>query len=228
MSIFEAAIGWLAPPECLLCGAEHTVLCELCAEAEILPHGERCAFCGAASPAGRTCPKCRRVAAPRHVWITTDYEGAAQKLLRAYKFGHLRVAATGLAGLMAGTYSFYNPDLSSIYLVVPIPTATSRRRARGFDHADLLAQKLATKLKIDYYRALNRLGQARQVGARRAQRQAQQAGAYRVRRADKLKGRRVLLIDDVITTGATLRAATKALRSAGAAQVDALVFAKRL
>ncbi len=228
MSIFETAIGWLAPPECLLCGAEHTAFCELCAEAEILPYGEHCAFCGAVSPSGQTCRTCHRMSAPNRVWIATDYQGAAQTVLQAYKFGHLRAAADSLAALMVGTFCFYNLELPSDYLVVSVPTATVRRRARGFDHADLLAQKIAAKLNLDYYPALSRLGQTRQVGAKRAQRQKQQAQAYRVRRPDKLKGRRILLIDDVVTTGATLRAATKTLRQAGAKKVDALVFAKRL
>ena len=114
------------------------------------------------------------------------------------------------------------------YLVIPIPTATSRTRNRSFDHSGLLARKVASKLNLKYFPALGRVGQSRQVGAKRTVRLTQAEDKYYVRFPSMVKGSRILLIDDVVTTGATLRAATKALRSAGARRVDALVFAKRL
>jgi predicted amidophosphoribosyltransferase len=101
-------------------------------------------------------------------------------------------------------------------------------RERGFDHARLLAKQIANGLNAEYSPALTRLGQSQQVGAKRFQRLNQQAGNYRVRQPLIVRGRNVLLVDDVVTTGATLKAATKALRQAGAAHVDALIFAKAL
>jgi len=229
MSLFESAIGWLAPPQCLGCGIEGSTLCEMCIISEISPHGERCGFCGRLS--STTCPRCRRAGAPKHVWIVTDYEGIAQKLLQVYKFNHLRTASKEITAMLAETLLYYNDrsELDRInYLVVPVPTATTRRRKRGFGHAELLAAGTARSLKLDSHNALARLGQTRQVGAKRAVRIAQQADNYLVRHPDKIKGRNILLIDDVVTTGATLRAVTKVLRQVGAKRVDALVFAKRL
>lgn len=114
------------------------------------------------------------------------------------------------------------------YLVVPVPTATERVRQRGFDHARLLAKKVAEQLNLELAMPLRRYGQANQIGARRAQRLRQQEGVYQINDARKVAGRNVLIIDDVVTTGATLRAVTKVLRRAGAKHVDALVFAKSL
>jgi len=114
------------------------------------------------------------------------------------------------------------------YLIVPIPSATSRVRLRSFDHAELLAKTIASHTEQDFSPALSRLGQSRQVGAKRTQRLVQQRGNYHVVRPDKIAGQKILVIDDVLTTGATLRAVYKTLRQAGAKQVDALVFAKRL
>lgn len=227
MSLAETLIGWLAPARCLGCDYEGQALCEACATSEILGHGERCWRCGALTNRCRTCPRCRSFGGPRYAWITTDYVGLASCLIRAYKFGHRRYIANPLAGLMAETFLFYN-DGKEAYLVVPVPTATGRVRQRGFDHSTLLARTVARKLGLEYQAVLGRLGQASQIGARRSQRLKQPLDNYFVRLPALVAGRNVLLIDDVITTGGTLRAATKTLRTAGARHVDALVFAKRL
>jgi ComF family protein len=218
-------IGFVAPAECLGCGVEDHVVCEACAAAEIIDYGEHCAFCGVYSPASRTCIKCR-VAAPRHVWVSTNYEGLARRLLGRYKFDQLRAAADDIAELMSQT--FYDFGFEIDYLLVPVPTATSRRRQRGFDHASLLSRELGKKLGFHSADALGRLGQSRQLGAKREIRLRQAKDNYFVRLPELIKSRNILLVDDVITTGATLKAATKTLRRAGAKRIDALVFAKRL
>lgn len=132
---------------------------------------------------------------------------------------------------MAGTLLDFN-DARNIakldYLVIPIPTATSRIRQRGFGHGELLARVLSHKIALQNAMALGRLGQTRQLGSRRSDRLKQPKGNYFVRQPKTIKGRNILLVDDVVTTGATIREATKVLRKAGAQRIDALIFAKRL
>ena len=231
MSVFEDVIGIIAPPECILCSAEGQAMCEQCAAKHIDPYGEACWNCRRRSPGGRTCPKCRLPGTPGYVWLATTYDEAPSQLLRAYKFGHLRAASATLAKIMVSSLNRYLPGealKSAGYIVVPVPTATRRRRGRGFGHSELLARKIAGRLGLQYLPALGRLGQSRQVGAKRDVRQKQADGVYYVRLPQLVKGQKLLLVDDVVTTGATMRAATKALRAAGASRVDALVFAKRL
>lgn len=231
MSIFEGVIGWLAPADCLGCGLEGASLCEACAQAEILPYGERCFGCGALSLRSKTCARCRRGGAPLYVWVATDYAGLSKKLTQAYKFLHRRAIAGELAGLMIDTLRLYNSDdhlVKANYLVVGVPTASNRMRQRGFDHAQLLAWRVAELLELKSARALSRIGQGRQVGAKRHARLAHKDHDYFVRSPARIAGRNILLIDDVVTTGTTLKLAAKALRAAGAKSVNALVFAKRL
>jgi ComF family protein len=231
MSILETGIGLLAPPECIGCGAEGLSLCLACSESEIIPFGERCYDCGKISERAATCERCKKTGSPHFVWVSTDYEKLAKELVQKYKFGQQRVASKSLSELMVQTFLAYNSDegiKKMDYLVVAVPTATSRIRQRGFDHSALLARNIALKLNLQSAKVLGRLGQSRQVGTKRADRLAQAADNYYVRNPKSLKGRNILLIDDVITTGATLRAATKALRANGARRVDALIFAKRL
>jgi ComF family protein len=202
-----------------------------CSIAGIIPFGERCFACSALSSGGRTCKSCRRSGSPRCVWITTDYEGAAKNLVQKYKFGHQRIAAKPLAALMVATFMEFNSDENikkANYLVVPVPTASGRVRRRGFDHSALFAWWVARQLNLESNNAMIRLGQSRQVGLSRAERLKNAEDKYKVSGIKAIAGRNILLIDDVVTTGATLNSAAKALRMSGAKTVDALVFAKRL
>jgi ComF family protein len=113
-----------------------------------------------------------------------------------------------------------------VTVVVPVPTATDRRRRRGYDQATLIARALARRQDLAHVPCLRRLGRAHQVGAGRAQRLAQLAGAFVVVRPDRIRGKHVVLVDDVITTGATFEAAARALHQAGAARVSAVTFAR--
>jgi competence protein ComFC len=231
MSVMESVIGWLAPPVCLGCGQEGKTLCLACSNSEIISYGERCWRCNALSPRAKTCKSCRGNGSPLFVWINTDYDGLAKDIVQKYKFGHQRVASQSLAELMAQTFLHFNTTEDvrlSNYLVVPVPTATSRVRQRGFDHAALLAQCVAQKLKLPTSKALGRLGQSRQLGTSRSERLKQTEGKYFIRNPAAIAGRNILIIDDVVTTGATLQEVAKTLRKAGAHRVDALVFAKRL
>ncbi len=231
MSILEASIGWLAPPHCVGCGQEGHALCKACTTSYIIPYGEKCWRCNSLSPGSRTCPKCRHVGSPSFVWITTSHENLARELLSLYKFGHQRVASDPIAEMMAETFSTASNKHSlprSGILVIPIPTATARVRERSFGHSELLARNIATRLGLERSNALSRLGQTRQLGSKREDRLTQLDDSFVLKQPRKVQERKILLIDDVVTTGGTLIAATKILRSAGAKQVNALVFAKRL
>jgi predicted amidophosphoribosyltransferase len=144
----------------------------------------------------------------------------ARDLVAALKFRRL----LPVADLMAERIHWVAPAHMLSGTVVPVPTAPARVRGRGFDPAAELAGALAERLETSVEPCLRRRGGGRQVGRRRAER----VGHPPRIQAHGSVPRSVLLVDDVLTTGATLSACAKALRAAGAARVVAVTFARRL
>ncbi|MBI1857058.1 ComF family protein [Candidatus Saccharibacteria bacterium] len=140
-----------------------------------------------------------------------------------FKFERTQAVAPILAALTGESL----PYLPENTLITHIPAATSRVRDRGYDQAKLLARYLAGSQGLPYVTVLARSGQARQVGSSRSVRLRQIEGVFRPVRGYLIKGAEVLLVDDVMTTGATLEEAARTLKKAGAKRVNAVVFAHK-
>jgi predicted amidophosphoribosyltransferase len=153
-------------------------------------------------------------------WSSASYEGVARNLVGALKFRRL----LPVADLMAERIEWLAPAHMLSGTVVPVPPAPARLRRRGFDPAGELAAALAARLEAPLAPCLERRGGGRQVGKRRAERVGHPP---RIHARDGAP-RSVLLVDDVLTTGATLTACARALRAVGASRVVAVTFARRL
>lgn len=119
------------------------------------------------------------------------------------------------------------PYLERSVVMTFVPTATSRQRSRGYDQSELIAKTLSKQKGVNFVPTLGRLGQSRQVGSTRAKRFSQAEQMFFALKSDKIKGAHVVIVDDIVTTGASLEAAAKILRKAGAKQVSAVVFAQK-
>lgn len=153
-------------------------------------------------------------------WSSASYEGVARDLVAALKFRRL----LPVADLMAERIEWLAPAHMLSGTIVAVPPALPRLRRRGFDPAGELAGALAERLEAPLERCLERRGGGRQLGRRRAER----VGHPPRIRATAAAPRSALLIDDVLTTGATLTACARALRAAGSSRVVAVTFARRL
>ena len=154
------------------------------------------------------------------VWSSASYEGVARNLVGALKFRRL----LPVADLMAERIEWMAPAHMLSGTIVPVPPAPARLRRRGFDPAGELAAALAAQLEAPLSHCLERRG-------RRAAGRAPAGRADRSPAAHPRHGtapRSVLLVDDVLTTGATLTACARALRAVGASRVVAVTFARRL
>jgi ComF family protein len=222
-------VALLAPPACPACRAplDGAVvrLCPECAGAlPWLPRGA-CPTCALPRHGARGCPAAG--AAFERAWAPLAYEGVARDVVAALKFrGAIPVGGLMAAQLAANLPADLRPRAGEPAAIVPVPPQRSRRRRRGFDPADVLARALGRRLGLPVRRCLRRRDRAgRQVGASRAQRRRQ--GRIVVRACAPSPGR-VLLLDDVHTTGATLEACARELRAAGAETVAAITYARTL
>src|SRR3954447_41558 len=225
-----APLAWpgalLAPPLCVSCRRPPPHPGDrLCADCRAqLPwlRGPRCPRCALPSPCGARCPMAgTRIA---RSWTPLAYEGPARAVVRALK---LR-GAVGLAELMAAQMVATAPPglLAPGVTLVPVPTPAARRRRRGFDHAALLAAAIPERTRLPVAPGRRREGPTpRQAGARRSERLA--AGGVAVEICGRVPPA-VVLVDDVHTTGATLRACAGKLLANGALQVSTLAYARAL
>jgi len=223
MSILEHLLAIIAPLECAVCRRQGEALCGACAHDVLTELPSRCFRCFKRTADYRTCSNCRRFAPIRHVWISSEYNEEIARMIKHYKFERQRALARPLARLLADSLPYHKRPL----VIVPIPTATSRVRQRGYDHTWLLGQALAERLGWPLQTHLRRIGQSRQVGTTRANRFAQLGGAFHAVRGGLLAEQGVLLVDDVVTTGATLSEAARTLKAAGAGFVSAVALAHK-
>ena len=196
----------LIPPRCAACSAPCRADDSLCArcETELRAARRGCSLLAGVGPV---------------VWASA-YEGAARELVAALKFaGRLALAGRAAEAIVAALPA----DLGAAS-VVAVPPAPLRLRRRGFDPADLIAASVAKRLGVPFEPVLRRRGGPRQVGRSR---RARIASPPRVR-ATANPPYPALLVDDVLTTGATLRACAQALRDAGCTELRAAVFARAL
>jgi len=225
MLMLDRITGLLAPHTCIGCGAEGDVCCCDCLQ-RVSPAVRCCYRCQKLGPNFATCPDCRLQSPLTAVYAAAAYDGLTKDLLWRLKFDRALAAAP----LIARQLHYCLSPLPKNALVVPVPTARSRVRRRGYDQAELLAAQYARMVGVQYCPLLERLGSGEQKGANRQQRQEQLQSAYRVRARklprSGLAGRIIVLVDDVVTTGATLEAAAAALSQTGARAVHGLVFAQ--
>jgi ComF family protein len=192
-----------------------------------------CAGCGHdARAAEPLCARCRAdlrwlghepvVLGGVPVWAPLAYEGPVRGVVGALKFRGARRAATAMAAAITANAP---PGWLEDRVLVPVPLHSSRARRRGYNQAELLASEVARRAGLEATDCLVRAGpRGTQVGRDRAQRLAGIAGTVTV--AEGPAPRRPVLVDDVVTTGATLAACRRALVEAGAREVVGLAYAR--
>jgi ComF family protein len=152
------------------------------------------------------------------------YEGVARRLIHALKFRGHDILAAPAGALMAATARVHGFDLGS-GAVVPVPSTARRNRERGYDPGALLAEEVARRLGRPFRALLSRIREVPPQSTLPAgQRRRNVQGAFAASPA--ARGADLLLVDDVMTTGATAFEAARTLREAGAARVDLLVLAR--
>jgi len=162
------------------------------------------------------------------VYSYGSYEGTLRELVHLFKYGGVRPLAGTFGKLLAQAL----PRDTSFDVVVPMPLHWFKQWQRGFNQSEMLAREIGRKWNVPVRNAIRRKKATRpQAGLTNAKRRANMQGAFqiagrRVPRGRSLAGLRVLLVDDVVTTGATASACARVLKRAGAAHVALLALAR--
>ena len=206
MGLFYSLLQLLFPPKCVLCG-------------RILEKGHL-DLCPACRVDGPDCPQSRVKLPFLHSWTAVwNYEGPVRKSIHRFKFRGRRSYAKSYGRLLAMKLLQQHPE--GFDLLTWVPTGTLRKLRRGYDQVELLAKAVGQELNLKPEPLLKKIRNNRpQSGIRGdAQRRANVLGAYRAMEPETLRGKRILLLDDVITTGSTAGECARVLLTAGAEEI---------
>ena len=223
----RALLEFLFPSRCVHCRTEGALLCTRCLDGAPRLNGPVCRRCALPLQGGNLCSRCAsRAPALDRLIAVFQMGGAIRDAVLGLKYNDLRAVAPVLAEQMASHPSAGRLTLDA---VLPVPLHPSRLRSRGYNQSELLARGVARQLD----RPLDARSLRRRVntpplakGVSEPERHAAMRGAFAV--SGEMTGRRVLIVDDVATTCATLNACAAALKQAGAAYVAALVLAREI
>ncbi len=182
------------------------------------------------------CRPCRLAAPPFAQAVAYGrYEGHLRSLVHLLKYRGMQPVARLLGGLLAESLQRLSPSAPRQMVVIPVPMYAAKQRQRGFNHAELIARaaiaemhrrdpQWSLRLQPSMLRRVRMT--ASQAGLTIAKRRQNLRGAFFVPKPSGLKGRHVLLVDDIYTTGATARACSQVLLRAGAASVYVVTVAR--
>ena len=224
-NVGRVALDLVYPPVCGVCGRPGAFVCAGCIDALPRTHGARCDICWLPLR-GVHCYGCASRPLPLEMLRAPfRYEGDVRHIVRAFKFGGQSSLAPLLGAQLSEAYEDHRFDVD---LIVPVPLTGARKRWRGYDQALLLARELGGLQQLPVVEALRRRGnavpQAESSGV--DQRLHNVQGVFSASKPEVVRGQRVLLIDDVATTCATLSACANQLMDAGASAVLALTVAR--
>lgn len=218
-------LDWVFPPRCAGCDRPGVRWCCECQGSVRRLHEPLCPVCGMPRSVGMICGVCRET--PPHFQALRSwgiFDGSLRMVLHRLKYRRDIALGQSLADNMKPAFQAMQWPVD---LVAPIPLGKKRLKERGYNQAALIARPLALALDLEY--SSNTLMRWRethsQVGLSREQRRENVNGVFKVN-PEAARGRRILLIDDVATTGSTLSSAAEALMSAGAVQVYAFTAAR--
>ena len=231
----ESVLSLLAPPKCASCGkvlSQENVFCESCNNTFRLVEEPFCSICGLPFKtrvgSNHLCASCRN----EPVWFDRAramfvYEGAVRKAIHRFKYHAGLFQARTLGEMLANVVGDLSAS-SSWDLITPVPLHETKLRQRGFNQALLLSKYAARRVGISLeVETLRRTRLTRpQVELSGTERLKNVRNAFKVVSPEVFDNRRVLLVDDVFTTGATLRECARVLKKAGASRVDAVTLAR--
>jgi len=224
----------LLPPSCAVCNAllddPKQVVCPVCFEGFERLAQPICASCGQPCPESEFCPECKSSDPVCSIRSAFAFGGSLAEAVVKLKFESRCQLAPFFARLIFES-SLPGYDLTKIDLVIPVPLHSAKLKERGFNQSALIAGQIAGLLRVpfDYlHLARSRPTESQSKMKTRFEREQNVKGAFSTTKKHPLAAKRICLIDDVVTTGSTLRACAETLTKAGAESVIATTLARTI
>jgi len=222
--IFENVLDWIYPPVCVNCGKAGALLCDECLSKLPKVGNHFCSLCGKPLRPRHFCRLCGRsdfhFKASRAPYL---YDGPVSAMIKKLKYSSMLGLVPLLSGFLADYWQKlnWNPDL-----IVPVPLSKTRRAERGFNQSEMIGKDFSKRigLRCDSRALMKQRDTAQQVGLDAAERRENLSGAFAAE-PSLVKGKQILLLDDVMTTGSTFAECTNVLLEAGAKSVICLSVA---
>lgn len=233
--IYNYGLDLLFPSRCIICNKYGSLLCFECSSEIELSKTSLCPGCGKITKKCQYCQNCkqRMKTSLSSVYVSTSYNSpVVKKMIADFKY----IGITGLSSI-CGELIYQRVKeacpsaggLNDSFVVVPVPLNHFKLNRRGFNQAELLARYLSKRLGIPGGQALKRVKNTQnQVGLLREARLLNLSGAFECVDQELIFGKNIILVDDVLTTGATLSECAKILRAAGAKKIIGAVVARNI
>ena len=211
--MLDFILDFLFPKKCVGCGEEGSYFCEKCCN-EI-------DFCQPVLVRMKAGPLEGVVAAGK-------YQGTLKEAIHIFKYEKVKDLADSLSEILAKVLRNKNIDFLQEYSFIPVPLFSKKEKERGFNQSELLGERLAekSKIKLSLDVLLKSKDTPAQMGLKKKVREKNLFGAFTIKDRREVRGKNIVLLDDVMTTGATLYECAKVLRRAGAKKVFGLILAR--
>lgn len=221
-TMIDTLLSLVAPHRCSSCGEIGSVLCESCKHNIVSEMFSGCLLCAQPCGSRGVCGTCAKTTAVKQAWCVGERDGALKALLDEYKFDSKREASRVCASLLDTVIPVLPDDIA----VISIPSAPNAVRARGFDHMGRIAEEFAKARSLKRIVLLERASSATLHLLPARERAKLSSSLFRLN--GQPVPRRILLLDDIVTTGTTMRAAAQLLRGAGAEELYLASLARQL
>ena len=215
IKVFDYILSLIYPPKCVFCGTviDKSDICEECEKTLPFTKGDSIY---------QKFPFVDKCISPLY------YKDYVRRAVLRFKFAGCSCYSRRLGGIMSECAE-NNLDCGSIDMVSCIPLSRKRMHDRGYNQAELLAKEISKKVGVEYLPTLKKIrhNTAQSTIKDSKQRAANVIGAYRVVDAEKVKGKYILLVDDVVTTGSTVSECARILKKSGAKAVYCVTLARR-
>ncbi|PIZ00393.1 hypothetical protein COY62_02795 [bacterium (Candidatus Howlettbacteria) CG_4_10_14_0_8_um_filter_40_9] len=225
----ESLLDTFFPKVCVGCGKIDTFLCPKCHSKIVRIKSPLCLGCGRLSEKGRYCPRCKLKTKLNGVVIAAHYEeGPLKEAIHTYKYEFVYDLKNVLATFLADALK--REGFNEKYILTYVPLHPKKENWRGFNQSKLLAEEVSniTGLELMENILKRKKNNPRQIELKRRKRFENVKDIFSVNEeiVDKISGKKIILADDIITTGATLGECAKVLKENGARQVWGLVLGK--